>query len=99
VDGDARGLVSAPEKRLIDSKIAENLETSRVDDESSRFVGAIDQAVDDPDPNSERVERRREHQARWARAHHQNVHGCNFSHRSTATDSVRATILRALTAE
>jgi len=99
VDGDARGLVSAPEKRFVDSEIAQNLEASRVDDESSRFVGAVDYAIDDAGPHSEPVERGREHQAGWPRAHHQDIHGCNFVHRSTAADLVRATILRALTAE
>jgi len=70
VDGDARGLVSAPEKRFVDSEIAQNLEASRVDDEGPRFVRAVDQPIDDADSRSEGAERRREHQAGWPRAHH-----------------------------
>jgi hypothetical protein len=60
---------------------------------------AVDEAVDDPEPNPKRLKRGGQHQSGWASSHHQNVHRCSFVHLSTAADAIRVTILRAWTAE
>jgi hypothetical protein len=99
MDGQAGACISAPPKGLDNSEIAQDLEASRMDDERSGFVGAVNETVDDADTNAERVKRRRQHQPRWPGAHHQDVHGCSFVHLITATSLARATILRASTAE
>ena len=90
--------VSAAPKRLLGPEIAQNLQASRVYDERSRLVGAVDQPIDigfSLKPLSADASI----QAGWVRTHHQNVPGCNFLHRNTAASSVRVTIPRASTEE